>query len=381
MIIKNACDRAEDIKCLKSLVNHPQTTTAIRTRILQQIQSIGKGVRGEKSAAYHINFDIKDSKNWAVIHDIRLENAGRVAQIDHILINRLMEIWVCESKYWAKGIAINEYGEFTSFYDKPIGIPSPLEQNRNHITLLQQMFNEKVVDVPLRGGMLPIKPSLFSAVLVSTNVRIDRPKTKIEGLESVMKADQFMSHVVKHNHRPAVSMFKAISSAKLETFASNLAEAHIPLEMNWAARFGLTTQSKPSENLTSKPVQRPTPISRLVKPIVDINEINSSPYPNLNANLTTPDKPEDAILVTNAQPHPNDGHAQTDAQLFASLKDKRMEIAISLEKPAFVVFSDKTLKDMVVKRPVSPEDMLNVSGIGLKKYELYGQIFLDVINS
>ncbi len=61
-------------------------------------------------AAYEIDFHHKASRNWAVIHDLRLEYRGRVAQIDHLLINRWLEFWVCESKHFSEGVAINEQG-------------------------------------------------------------------------------------------------------------------------------------------------------------------------------------------------------------------------------------------------------------------------------
>ena len=61
------------------------------------------------------------SKNWfspieeapvfaSVIHDLRIECEGRVAQIDHLLIGRFLDIWVCETKNFSEGIAINEQG-------------------------------------------------------------------------------------------------------------------------------------------------------------------------------------------------------------------------------------------------------------------------------
>lgn len=40
---------------------------------------------GEKVALFVLSY--KDSQNWAVIHDLRIEHRGRVAQIDHLLIN------------------------------------------------------------------------------------------------------------------------------------------------------------------------------------------------------------------------------------------------------------------------------------------------------
>jgi hypothetical protein len=45
-----------------------------------------------------------------VIHDHRIEHRGRVAQIDHLLINRFLDIFVLESKNYDYGVKISEEG-------------------------------------------------------------------------------------------------------------------------------------------------------------------------------------------------------------------------------------------------------------------------------
>jgi ATP-dependent DNA helicase RecQ len=47
--------------------------------------------------------------------------------------------------------------------------------------------------------------------------------------------------------------------------------------------------------------------------------------------------------------------------------------------PAYVVFSDKTLVEMLEKRPVNEYDLSKVSGVGEHKLERYGEAFLDVL--
>jgi ATP-dependent DNA helicase RecQ len=44
-----------------------------------------------------------------------------------------------------------------------------------------------------------------------------------------------------------------------------------------------------------------------------------------------------------------------------------------------VIFHDKTLKEMAARRPATPEDLLNISGIGQSKLERFGDQFLEVI--
>ncbi len=73
--------------------------------------------------------------------------------------------------------------------------------------------------------------------------------------------------------------------------------------------------------------------------------------------------------------------APADQALLAELKTLRMRLSKEIGKPAFVVFPDATLLDMVGKRPVNKTDMLAVSGVGPAKFERYGLAFLSVISS
>lgn len=65
--------------------------------------------------------------------------------------------------------------------------------------------------------------------------------------------------------------------------------------------------------------------------------------------------------------------------LFQQLRALRREIAERDSVPAFVVFSDATLRDMAAKRPRTRIEMLNVNGIGQVKLERYGAAFLAVV--
>jgi ATP-dependent DNA helicase RecQ len=49
--------------------------------------------------------------------------------------------------------------------------------------------------------------------------------------------------------------------------------------------------------------------------------------------------------------------------------------------PAYVVFSDATLREMAGLRPATDAELMSVSGVGAKKLETYGADFLDVIRS
>ncbi|MDX2303987.1 MAG: DNA helicase RecQ [Microscillaceae bacterium] len=66
-------------------------------------------------------------------------------------------------------------------------------------------------------------------------------------------------------------------------------------------------------------------------------------------------------------------------ELFEELRKIRLDIARDGNIPPYVVFSDATLQEMSEKRPTIEEEIKKISGVGEKKYQLYGQIFIDAI--
>ncbi|MCB0468547.1 MAG: DNA helicase RecQ [Aequorivita sp.] len=68
------------------------------------------------------------------------------------------------------------------------------------------------------------------------------------------------------------------------------------------------------------------------------------------------------------------------AELFDKLRELRLKLALELNKPAFVVFSDATLEDMESKKPRTREEFSEISGVGQTKLEKYADDFLKVIN-
>ena len=68
-----------------------------------------------------------------------------------------------------------------------------------------------------------------------------------------------------------------------------------------------------------------------------------------------------------------------DNDLFEKLKALRRELAEAANVPAYIVFSNAALTDMCKKLPLNKDEFLNVSGVGNKKTELYGEKFLKLI--
>lgn len=69
----------------------------------------------------------------------------------------------------------------------------------------------------------------------------------------------------------------------------------------------------------------------------------------------------------------------TDAALLDLLKELRKKIAAEENVPAYIIFTDASLRDMCKKLPANRSEFLEVSGVGRKKCELYGEAFLKAI--
>jgi ATP-dependent DNA helicase RecQ len=89
-------------------------------------------------------------------------------------------------------------------------------------------------------------------------------------------------------------------------------------------------------------------------------------------------KVEPPATVPSGEGTPLDADSRS---LFDRLRNLRREIADERGIPAFMVFSDKTLRAMARQRPASLRAMLDVTGVGPAKLETFGERFLRAIRT
>lgn len=70
-----------------------------------------------------------------------------------------------------------------------------------------------------------------------------------------------------------------------------------------------------------------------------------------------------------------------EESLFQKLRELRRTIAQEIGKPPYIVFSDKTLRDMARIKPVTNAQFLAVNGVGQHKLDLYGKRFMEAVAS
>jgi len=274
MIVKPREDQANSIARLEALLGHPAATRHHVERIRQQIDSIIKGDLSESKAAYAIDVHFGGSNNWAVIHDLRIELDGLSAQIDHLIFNRLLDIYVVESKRLANGIKVLPNGECLTFMGKvPIAIQSPIEQNKIHVRMLQRVLDSGAIALPKRLGVT-LQPKLHSLVLVAEG-RISRPKAAVPGIENLIRTEMIHTHIMTDGDKGnPLDIAKLIGRDTLAALAQQFVALHRPIDFDWQRRFGLANAATMDKVV---PLRRPTTAPTAERPAAVVAMIEAAP--------------------------------------------------------------------------------------------------------
>ncbi len=92
-----------------------------------------------------------------------------------------------------------------------------------------------------------------------------------------------------------------------------------------------------------------------------------------------PDLRPSAKAVRSARQPEEDLSDPSDVALFHTLRGKRLELAKSQNVPSYVIFHDRTLREMARRKPKSLDELAQVSGVGASKLERYGADFVALI--
>jgi hypothetical protein len=240
MILKTADDKSARLRVFENLMPSPRLGAIQKRRLQEDIDATRLGLQGENDAAYYIDFHFGRSDRFVVLHDLRIENGERSAQIDHLLLDRGLQITVVETKNYSAHVKISNAGEFTVEYgQRSFGIPSPIEQNERHLSVLRAVLPR--LDLPTRLGVR-LMPSLRSAVLFSPKAIITRPDESVRDISSVIKADQFRAWWNEALDDESVlssvaGAMKFVSLATLEGLGRQLLALHRPSDPLWLPAY------------------------------------------------------------------------------------------------------------------------------------------------
>lgn len=187
MLLKSADDKSKRLALLEDLQKSSVLDARQKKWLRDELGRFRKGIQGEKDSAFYLDQYFKGGENHVVLHDLRLVVDGDVAQIDHLVINRGVGIYLIETKNYSGNLVINDRGEFTVEYDDDhFGIPSPIEQSRRHERILSRLLGRLGI-VHRTGAPL----ACYHVVMLHPKAIIRRPPGKAFDTSNVIKADQF----------------------------------------------------------------------------------------------------------------------------------------------------------------------------------------------
>jgi hypothetical protein len=267
MLYKNIDTKEPEINQLKNLLKlskNPKQQALIRADLAR----IENGYQAEKDNAYYLDFGFKDSPRCILLHDIRIEHNGKVAQIDHIIINRL-GIEVLESKSFTGTLSIRGDGSLDVEYGKKTQtFPNPIEQNKRHAKILTDFIKENIE--------LPSNLKLFGVPMDST-VLIN-PKTTIsndalpKGFE---RADSFTTHW--DNRVDQMSTFSVLKTMgtmmsldRVKEIADFLIKSHRAKTFDYKKKYPIRKEEKIQN------IKQVEPIHSIIKKSISISSNSKS---------------------------------------------------------------------------------------------------------
>lgn len=233
MILKNIDSKDESIKILEELLNE-STSDKQKYLIESDLKNLRNGYQKEKENAYLIDFEFKNSKNVHIIHDLRLEHNGRVAQIDHLLLNRF-GIEVLESKSFSGIVTIKSDNSLEVKYkEKIIAQPNPLEQAKRHELVIKELLK----DNNLLTNMIGLNLVISSKVLFNPNTVVSNDPMP----NDFVKADNFFKNRLDSvDNMGIVQIYKsAFGLQKIDNIlniANFLISQHKPLNFNYRSKY------------------------------------------------------------------------------------------------------------------------------------------------
>lgn len=260
MILKNADDKSSQLGQLEQRLTDRTLNGAQKQWLTDELFRLRMGIQGERDAAFYLNSHFKDLESHVVIHDLRVEVDGDVAQIDHLVLYRAGGIYLFETKNYGGSLLINDHGEFTVDYGRVrYGIPSPIEQSRRHERVLHKLLDR--LDI---GGRTQRQLDMHHLVLVHPKAIIKRPSEKVFSTHNVMKADQFSAwHKKRADSIGALQMVSLMANMRsvdtVREWGEKLIRQHRPAPLK-----ALPEHLFPAAPPAPEPIQPGTPASAAV---------------------------------------------------------------------------------------------------------------------
>lgn len=333
-----------------------------KAQILQDIKLLRYGLEGEQN----VYFELMNSfVPMLILHDVRLEFDDYTAQMDFIVIT-YKHIIILETKKLNGDIEINADGDFIRSFKsnsgkiyKKEGVYSPVSQNERHVKILQKVL--------MRAELVNKFYSFKSAVIMANPKSIiNKDKCPKNIKENLYKHDQ-LANFMQKSVKEKVELGR-MDDRRIHKIAAFLKENHKPANYDYMARYGLK-----EEDLT--PVANKLSDEEIESLMLELESSYAEYYMTASEEKTVMEeswKDEDLTVGSD-----NKDVRKTD--LYKKLKEYRLNKSRKEEIPAYAVFTNAELEEMVKVRPIDIKALYDIKTFSKRKTEMYGEDILRII--
>ena len=312
-----------------------------------------QGISGESN----VHYELKNSfMPMLCLHDVRIEHEGYVAQLDFVVItNKFLAI--LETKKLNGDITVNRNGDFIrnikTRWGKEFkeGIYSPITQNIRHIKIVKDLLSQKlnILYIPLKSLVVIANPKS----IINKDKCPNDIKYSLYKCDQVIKRLEYLQDDKKNEYN--------LDEKKMYAIADLFLKMDTPIHFNNQAKYNLLEEDFCETKDAVKavievipeviPVVVVKPEIQKYEPIKDKVGIDLKKSPKKDINLLTED-----------------------------LKKFRLESSKKESIPAYLVFNNAEMDDLIARYPMTMEKLSEVKGFGPKKIEKYGEGVLRIMN-
>lgn len=343
IFLKEDSKLEKDIEYLKSI----RDKVVEKDKINQDIKLMEIGLFGEKQ----ISFELKNANlGMYVLHDITLQCEDLKAQIDYVVITKGYT-YLIECKNLIGNIKVDNKGEFVrtmTYGNKTIkeAIYSPYTQAQRHKEVYMKSWYQRnkglktlIFENGTRNNLRPL------IVLANPKGILDIKYAPKEIKNCTVRVDQLISYIKSDLERYDKTIYS--SKKEMQELANRYLNFHVEIKRGFSDKY--------------------TFIEEKFLEINNANVINN--YPNLiNSNLN-----EIGMLD-------NTNNANF-AELKAKLKDFRKKKSLENNIPAYYIFTDKELDELLNLNINTMEKLKNSKIMSEVKIRLHGQEIIDIISN
>lgn len=293
-----------------------------KKQIEQDIVFLEQGMQGEANVAFELENSLIP---MVCLHDVRIEYENYAAQMDFIIITRNCVI-VLETKKLVGDIEITRDGHFNRIFKNRFGkvirkegMYSPVSQNERQVRILEKMLKEH----KLIRNFTPVKSLV---ILANPRTIIHKRYAPKSVQKNIYKYDQITKIINKENkNNPRNSNF---TDKKMFEIAKFIMKYEVPK-------------------------------SFMEKYKDDIEETEQN---KVDSDIKKEQSTEKNTL-----------------SLDDMLRNYRTEVSTQESVPAYFIFSNAEMEDIMKHKPKSHEELLEIKGFGKVKVEKYGDRIIEII--